>query len=224
LAFCLFIPFKSMAQSVDARPQNVTNYSVSVRQLKVSSRARAHLERAQKAFVEANMAEALKEIERTLVSDPQCAQALTMRSLIRLTLRDLEGAATDSGQATALDPNDGQAFLVLATAYNARGETAAAITAAQQALRLSSDLWQARLEIAKALYQQGRFEPALHELEFLHVNFPDVHLVRGDVFMMLGRRKEGSNEFRLFLLQAPTDPRVARIQQIIADSERTVSN
>lgn len=224
LAVSLLVPIKTIAQSVGASPQNVTNYNVSVQQLKVSSRARAHLERAQKAFAEANMPQALKEVERTLVSDPQCAQAFIMRSLVKLALKDAEGAAVDSGEATTLDPNDGYAFLVLATAYNFHGETDAAITAARQALRLSSDLWQAHLEIAKALYQQKRFESALHELETLQVNFPDVHLVRGDVFMMLGRRKEGSDEFRLFLLQAPSDPRVAKIRQIVADSDRTVEN
>lgn len=224
LAVSLLLPIKTIAQSVDTSPQNITNYSVSVQQLKISSRARAHLERAQKAFAEANMLQALKEVERTLVSDPQCAQAFILRSLIKLSLKDVDGAATDSGQATTLDPNDGHAFLVLATAYNSHGETDAAITAARQALRLAPDLWQAHLEVAKALYQQRQFEPALHELERLQVNFADVHLVRGDVFMMLGRRKEGSYEFRLFLLQAPSDPRVAQVRQIVADSERTLAN
>lgn len=223
-AIYLLVSSKTVAQSLEEGPQNVANYSVSVQQLKVSARAHAHLERAQKAFAERNMPEALKEVERVLVSDPQCAQAFIMRSLIRLALKDVEGAANDSGQATTLDPNDGHAFLVLATAYNSHGETDAAITAARQALRLSPDLWQAHLEIGKALYQRRQFEPALHELELLHVNFPDVHLVRGDVLMMLGRRKEGSEEFRIFLLQAPHDPRVAQIRQIVADSDRTPEN
>ena len=113
LAVSLLLPIKTIAQSVDTSPQNITNYSVSVQQLKISSRARAHLERAQKAFAEANMLQALEEVERTLASDPQCAQAFILRSLIKLSLKDVDGAATDSGQATTLDPNGVKALAAL---------------------------------------------------------------------------------------------------------------
>jgi tetratricopeptide (TPR) repeat protein len=128
----------------------------------------------------------------------------------------------DATRAAALDPNDGLSSLTLATSYNSQGNFEQAEASAQQALKTQPDLWQAHLEIAKALYGQQQFMPALNELERLKINFPDVHLVRGNVLMRLGRSQEGAAEFTAFLAEAPHDPRDVQIRKILADINPTV--
>jgi tetratricopeptide (TPR) repeat protein len=191
-----------------------------VEQLSLSSKTYTHLLRAQKHFTQRNLSKASAEVNRALLNDPRCAVALAMRAFIRLATKDSLGALDDAVQATTLDPNDAEAFLALATAYNSLGDMDAAAIAAEQALRLVPGLWQAHLEMAKALYKQDRFSAALHELDLLNVDFPDIHLVRGDVLIMLGRRAEGAEEFLSFLRQAPGDPRGGQIRQILASLGR----
>jgi tetratricopeptide (TPR) repeat protein len=194
---------------------------VSVQQLSLSPNAYTHVLRAQKQFTQNNLSKAIAEINRALLDAPQSAAALAMRAFIRLATKDSPGAVADATQAATLDPNDAEAFLALATAYNSQGNLDAAAAAAENALRLAPGLWQARLEMAKALYKQSNFSAALRELAALNVDFPDVHLVRGNVLMMLGRTADGADEFMAFLRQAPSDPRAETIRQILVNLPRS---
>jgi tetratricopeptide (TPR) repeat protein len=188
-----------------------------VQQLKVSSRVREHLSKAQRHFQRADLAGAFAELQQALSEDPQCAQALTMRALLKLAAKDPSGAIADSKQATLIDSNDAEAFLALATAYNSQQNFEEAEPAARQALSLQPDLWQAHLEVAKSLYGERKLLAALHEIDSLQTDFADVHLVRGSVLMLLGRKQEAAHELGEFLDEAPHDPRSEQIRQIVTD-------
>jgi tetratricopeptide (TPR) repeat protein len=195
------------------------NYTISVHELKMSSRVRDRLSRADKDFQRADLAGALAEVRGALAEDPKCARALTMLALVKLAANDPEEAVADSRQATVIDGNDPQAFLALATAFNALHDFEQAQRAAESALRLLPNLWQAHLEIAKSLYGGGKLLPALHELENLHIDFADVHLVRGDVLMLLNRHQDAIDEFTKFLNEAPHDPRSRQVRQIVTTAD-----
>ena len=215
--FGLCVSHFADAQTLDANsPSNSVNQTVSVGELEVSSKVGRHLARAQKKFAERKAGEAITELNRVVRDNPGCSHAFTMRALIELATKNVQAAIEDADHATSLDANDAEAFLALATARNANVEPDAAADAAEHALRLRPGLWQARLEIAKALYRREQFPAALSELARLDVDFPDVHLVRGDILIMLGRREEGSKEFEAFLLQAPRDSRAGPIRSILA--------
>jgi len=64
---------------------------------------------------------------------------------------------------------------------------------------------------------------ALRELDVLQRDFPDVHLVRGNVLMHLDRRQEALGEFDMFVREAPSDSRGDRIQQIVAAVRQAAS-
>jgi Tfp pilus assembly protein PilF len=193
-------------------------YAVSVHQLSISDKVLKHLESAHKQFSKRDLRGASVEVSRALEIDPDCAQAFTMRALIRMASKDFEGAVADAGHAVELDPNDALSFLALGTAYNSQDNFQLAETPTRQALTMRPDLWQARLELAKSFYGRQQFEAALRELDSPKTDFPDVHLVRGNILISLGRRKEGIAEFTVFLAEAPRDHRAERIKQIIVDT------
>jgi tetratricopeptide (TPR) repeat protein len=196
-------------------PQPV-GYAVSATALRIPGKAWDHLRSAQREFQKGSLVAASVEVNRALQIDRQFAQAYSMRALVKLAMKNQRGAVEDAERAALLDPLDAAAYLTLGTAYNTLHEFEKAEQAQQRALSLRPDAWQAQLEWAKSLCGQGRFVLALRELELLDKDFPDVHLVRGNVLMRLGRRQEASGEFALFLRQAPNDSRRAQIQQIIA--------
>jgi tetratricopeptide (TPR) repeat protein len=165
-----------------------------------------------------NFAGAEREIDQALQVDSICAAAFSMRALLRLASRDPKGAIEDATLALALDSGEVDAYVALATAYNSLREFQIAATAAQQALSRRPDFWQARLEMAKALYGAGRFVLALHELDELSNDFPDVHLVRANILQRLNRSQEAAEQFSQFLREAPNDPRSEQIKRIVASS------
>jgi tetratricopeptide (TPR) repeat protein len=126
--------------------------------------------------------------------------------------------SADATHATSIDAYDGDAFVALAMTYNSLNNFENAMKAATQALALQPDSWQSRLEMAKSLYGRGQFDLALAVLNEVAKDFPDVHLVRGNVLMNLARRKEAVEEFTLFLREAPIDPRSERVRRICAAS------
>jgi|HubBroStandDraft_1064217.scaffolds.fasta_scaffold02254_2 tetratricopeptide (TPR) repeat protein len=190
-------------------------YTVSAQQLRAPAKVRAHLKLAQQEFSKLNFAGADREIDRALQVDSICAAAFSMRALLRLALKDPNAAIEDATRALALDSGEAEANVALATAYNSLGEFQKAETFAQQALRRRPDFWQGRLEIAKALYGEGRFVLALRESDELHNDFPDVHLVRANILQRLDRSQEAAEEFGRFLREAPNDPRSEQVKRIV---------
>jgi tetratricopeptide (TPR) repeat protein len=201
-----------------AAAQSQPMYTVSAQELRVPAKARAHLKLAHQEFSKLNFAGAEREINQALQVDSICASAFSMRALVRLASRDPSGAIEDATRALALDSGEADAYVALATAYNSLREFQSAEMAAQQALSRRPNFWQARLEMAKALYGEGRFVLALRELDELNNDFPDVHLVRADILQRLDRGQEAAEQFSQFLREAPNDPRSDQIKRIVASS------
>ena len=193
-------------------------YTVPAQELRVPAKARAHLKLAHQKFIKLNFAGAEREIGQALQINSTCAAAFSMRAVLRLALRDPDGAIEDATRALALDSGEADAYVALATAYNSLREFESAETAAQQALQRLPDFWQGRLELTKALYGEGRFVLALRELGELNNDFPDVHLVRANILQRLDRSQEAAEEFSQFLREAPNDPRSEQVKRIVGSS------
>jgi Tfp pilus assembly protein PilF len=201
--------------SVDAPPAS-RRYVVPAKRLGVPAKAGKHLVAAHEAFRSSKFDKAEQEIEGALQADPTFAQAFAMRAFIRLAEQDPGAAVDDAKHAASLDADDPECFIALAMSYNSLKEFPKAQDAAWHALTLHPDSWQGRLELAKSFYGQREFVLALRELDLGNVDFPDAHLVRGNVLMSLDRSREAGEEFRTFLREAPTDPRVEQISRIMA--------
>jgi tetratricopeptide (TPR) repeat protein len=194
-------------------------YVVSAKQLGVPAKARERLAAAQESFRKSKIDEAEREIGRALQADPTFAQAFAMRTFIRLAQKDVHGAVEDAKRAASLDAEDAESFVALAMSSNALREFEEAEGAAWHVLSLRPDSWQGRLELAKALYGQGRFVVALREMDELKEDFPDVHLVRANVLVRLNREPEAAAEFERFLRQAPDDPRSEQVRRIVGRAD-----
>lgn len=195
--------------------------TVSAARLSVQGRTWKHLESAHAQFAKGNLPLAETEITHALKIDPACAPAFTMRTLFRLAEKDQAGAVEDAKTAILLDPHAAESFVALATAYNSLKQFDKAQEAASHALGLHPDSFQGRLELAKSFYGEGHLILALRELELVGVDFPDVHLVRGNVLMGLDRSAEAVDEFEIFLKEAPSDSRTEKIRAVIGAARKS---
>ena len=204
------------AVSLQTGPKHDGN-TISVNRLGTSEKTRNYIHLAEQKFSDLRFDEALQDLTHALEQDPRCAAALTMRAFVRLAEKDPQGAAEDATRAVALDPDGEESYIALATALNSLGEFKKAAEASVQTLMLDIDSWQARLELAKSLYGQKQFVLALHELDLLDKDFPDVRLVRGNTLARLGRREEARTEFAAFLERFPDDPRAPQVRQVLSN-------
>jgi tetratricopeptide (TPR) repeat protein len=197
--------------------------TVSAPQLSIKTKTWKHLESAHAQFSKGNLPEAAMEVARALKIDPACAPAFTMRAFLRLAEKDQAGAVEDAKIAILLDPHAAESFVALAMAYNSLKQFEKARETASHALGLHPDSFQGRLELAKSFYGEGDLILALRELELVGVDFPDVHLVRGNVLMGLDRSEEAVDEFGIFLKEAPSDSRTGQIRALIAAARKSIS-
>jgi tetratricopeptide (TPR) repeat protein len=214
------------AQTSDSRnlQPSPSDFAISVGELRVPGKAWSHLQSAHKEFRAGHLLEASKEADRALQIDSHCAPAFSMKAFIELAAKNASAAVEDGGRAASLDPYNAEAFVALAMAYNSVEDYRRSQAAARQALSIRPDSWQGRLELAKSLYGQGLFDLARDEINALDKDFPDVHLVRGNILMRLGHNYEGAAEFFTFLREAPGDPRARKIKEIIARVASAPSN
>jgi regulator of sirC expression with transglutaminase-like and TPR domain len=197
--------------------------TVSASELSVKTKMWKLLESAHGQFSKGNVAQAAMEVARALKLDPACAPAFTMRAFLRLAQKDPAGAAEDAKMAILLDPHAAESFVALGMAYNSLKRFERAQEAASHALGLHPDSFQGRLELAKSFYGEGHLVLALRELELVGVDFPDVHLVRGNVLLGLDRSAEAVDEFEIFLKEAPSDSRSEQIRAVVAAVRKGVS-
>jgi tetratricopeptide (TPR) repeat protein len=212
----------AVAQSPDVRASQQA-YTVSAQQLRVPAKVRTHLKLAHQKFSKSDFAGAETEVDRALRIDPMSAPAFSMRAFLRLGARDFNGAIDAATHALSLDPAEAEPYLALASAYNTQGEFQKSEAAARQVLGMRPDFWQGQLELAKAFYGQGRLAAALRELDSLHKDFPDVHLVRANILVCLNRGDEAAKEFAQFLLEAPNDPRRDQVERIASQTTGSVA-
>jgi tetratricopeptide (TPR) repeat protein len=190
-------------------------YVVSVSHLRVPAKAVSHLESAHKHFAKLQLAQATIEIDHAIEIYPGFAQAFCMKALVSLAEKDFTGSVESAAHAISLDGADAYSWVALATAYNSLNEWPEAEAAAGQALAFDPSAWQGRLELAKSFYGEAKFALALSILDQLNRDIPDVHLVRANSLMGLGRPQEAARQFSVFLQEAPGDSRGDQIRRIL---------
>jgi tetratricopeptide (TPR) repeat protein len=209
-------PWNPRDSSADgSRSQIPSPYVVSVSHLRVPTKAVSHLEAAQKRFAKMQLAQTTMELDRAIDIYPGFAQAFCMKALVSLAEKDFTGSVESAAHAISLDGTDAYSWVALATAYNSLREWPEAEAAAGQALSLDPSAWQGRLELAKSFYGEAKFALALYILDQLNRDSPDVHLVRANSLMRLGRPQEAGRQFSVFLQEAPGDSRGDQIRQIL---------
>ncbi len=198
-----------------------TGATISAHQMETPDKVRAHVLAAQEYFSNMDLARAMEELNTAIHIDATFSEEWSMRSLVKLALKDFRGAIGDATEAIQLDRENASAYVALGTALNSTREFVVADQALRQALEIEPEFWQAQLELAKAWYGEKRYVLSLRQLDLIANDFADVHLVRANVLMSLNRRDEAIQEFSRFMQQAPDDPRVPQVRQILAQSGRT---
>src|ERR1700722_328455 len=207
---------KTLTGDTDPHPSQLpSSYVVSASRLRVPSKAVTHLVAAQRHFLKMQLAQATQELDRAIRIYPGFAQAFCLMALVHLAEKDFTASVEHAAHAISLDDADAYSWVALATAYNSLNEWTEAEAAAGRALEVNPPAWQGRLELAKSFYGEARFALALSTLDQLHQDIPDIHLVRANSLMRLGRPQEAAQQFAVFLREAPGDSRADQIQQIL---------
>jgi tetratricopeptide (TPR) repeat protein len=206
----------------DGRGRN----SISVAQYRVPEKAREELRKAQEASLKGKPEETQAHVAKALEIYPQYADALTLRAIMKLGLRDIDSAVADLQKAIESDGSYAMAYLVLGSAFNLAARFDDAIIALQRGQTLSPDAWQGYFELGKAYAGKTEYESALHQLDHAQTlappDYPLIRLVRAHVFMQLSRFADAVTDLQVYLAKSPQGADIELAQKMLETAKASL--
>lgn len=193
---------------------------ISVAQMSVPGKARAHFVKAEQFFSKANYPAAQKEADKALAIYPRFAEALTLCGMLAMQKQDTLQSAKDFEAAVQSDPNYGTAYLALGSAYNDMGHYDQAERALERGVPLVPAAWQGYFEMARAYLGKHMYEKATQlasKAESLAPSsFANIHLLKAYTLIPQKLNKEAAHELRAFLSHNPTGTNAERAEKLLA--------
>jgi tetratricopeptide (TPR) repeat protein len=200
--------------------------SISVAQYRVPEKAREEFRKAREASLKGKTEETLAHIAKALEIYPQYADALTLRAILKLSVRDTDSAVADLQEAIQCDGNYAMAYLVLGSAFNLAAKFDDAIIALQRGQTLSPDAWQGYFELGKAYAGKTEYESALHQLDHAQTlappDYPLIRLVRAHVFMQLSRFADAVTDLQVYLAKSPQGADAELAQKMLESAKASL--
>jgi tetratricopeptide (TPR) repeat protein len=196
--------------------------SVSVAAYKAPAKARDALRKAQEASIKGKNDEAQKQIAKALEIYPKYADALTLRAILKMDVRDLQSATADLQEAINDDENCPLAYMVMGAVLNMEGKFDDAIRALTRGESLSPNSWQAYLEMGKALMGKAQYEAALREFDRAQNLAPDaslIHLAKARAMFGLKNYSDAILELQAYLAKEPQSPRSEEARKMLAEAQ-----
>lgn len=201
--------------------------TVSVAQYKVPEAAREELRKAREATLKKKLDEAQLHLEKSLGLDPDYADALTLRAILRLDAKDAEGAVTDLQKAIQSDGNYAMAYMVLGSAFNTQLKFDEAIRALQRGESLAPDSWQVYFEMGRAYAGKTDYEAAVRQLDraqsLAPQEYPVIHLIRAHALMGLTRYSDAIADLETYLSKNPNGPDAEQAHKMLEKAQESVA-
>jgi Flp pilus assembly protein TadD len=201
--------------------------TVSVAQYKVPEAAREELKKAREATLKNKLDEAQQHIEKALEIDPDYADALTLRAIIKLDSRDTEGAVADLEKAIQNDGNYAMAYMVLGSAFNTQSKFDYAIHALERAEKLAPDAWQTYFEMGRACDGKGDYQSAVRAFDraqsLAPQEYPLIRLIRAHSLIGLTRYGDAIAELEAFLQKYPGGPDAEQAQRMLEKAKESAA-
>ncbi len=152
-----------------------------------------------------NLAEAQKHCSEALRLAPGHPDVLYLQGVILLKQRNWSKAQEVLETAIQLDPSHANAFAALGMALGDQGKYEAAVAPLEKALQLNPApaSWDTRWALAKAYYQQARYDQALKmsqdALSSSNGKAPEIELLVAQTLTAVGRYEDAAQALRRFL-------------------------
>jgi tetratricopeptide (TPR) repeat protein len=198
---------------------------VSVAQMVVPTRALNLYAKAAKQFKDGQYGEkTLKLLDEALGIDPEFAQALTLKGLLKTQESTTDQAQQYLESAIRIDPTQVAAHVALAAIYNHAGRFSDALQESRRAVTLAPTSWQGHFEMAKATLALHSPIEALKLLrrteELGGGKFSGVHLMKAYCLLTLGLQEDAKYQLHLSLSHHPTQLLESQARQVLASMPR----
>jgi Tfp pilus assembly protein PilF len=183
----------------------------------LAPKAKAAMEKALEDLRSNKLEDAEKQLEIASRLAPQHPDVLYLQGMLYSKKGDLEKARTALETATQMDPHNARVLAALGTVLANQGEYAAAIPKLEESLTTATGSWETHWTLAKAYYDQKKYEPALKESQTALSNSngraPEIELLVAQALTAVGKYEDAAAELRNFLKKHPEHPDAAKARR-----------
>ena len=201
--------------------------SISVAQYKVPAKARDEYRKGEDLFAKGKLDEANKHLAKALEICPNFADALTLRAVLKLNQKDVDGAITDLDQAVHVDANYAMAYMVLGAAFNHQAKFDEALRALERGESLSPNSWQTHFEMGKAYVGKKDYPQALHQFEVAQgmtpTEYPVIQLFRAHVLFDMKEYSRAAEAAQAYLLKEPQGPNSEQARKMLTQAQESMA-
>ncbi len=200
------------------KPLETAAPAMSVYRLAVPEKARSLYKKARKALKVNDRVAAVQHIENAIEFYPPFVEALTIRSTLERD-SDPHRALADAEQAIGYDPNYGDAYIALASAYTSIGRFDDAVRMLDRGIPLVPTFWLGYYEMSRVLVCKQDYAAALGYLEISFALAPKshafLHITKADILIGLHDNSAAIRELEAYLEKAPDGLQVSQARQNI---------
>jgi Flp pilus assembly protein TadD len=170
----------------------------------LAPKAKKAVDQGLQALSDDNLDEAEKQAGKAMRLAPGHPDVLYLQGVVFLKRRDWSKAQEVLEKATQVDPSHANAFAALGMALCDQGRYEAAVAPLEKSLQLNPTIsWDARWTLARAYYQQARYEQALEmsqsALASSHGKAPEIQLLLAQSLTAVGRYEDAAQTLRDFV-------------------------
>ncbi len=200
-------------------PRTIVRPAISIHRLNVPSKASSAFKKARDALERNDPTAAVQHIEKAIELYPHYVEAFAIRSMLERD-KDPWRALADAEHAIAYDPNYGEGYLTLASAYTSLGKFDDAIRSLDRAISLTPSSWLGYYEMSRVLICRGDYAAALGHLEIASALAPKsysfLHITRADAFIGAHDNEAAIVELDAYLRESPNGEQVSKARQMLA--------
>lgn len=180
----------------------------------LAPKARKAVDDGLQALSADKLGEAEKQAGKAMHLAPGHPDVLYLQGVVFLKERDWSKAQEVLEKATQVDPAHANAFAALGMALCDQAKYEAAVSPLERALQLNPALsWDTRWTLARAYYQQARYDQALEMSESAlaasHGKAPHIQLLVAQSLTAVGRYEDAARELREFIREHSDRPETA---------------
>lgn len=197
-----------------------TDPSISTQDLSVPDKARDAFEKGMEAYAKGDYKEAEDDLLLAVSTYPDYVRAHNNLGVLYLRAGLKVKAFVEFSKTVGIDPKFAPGYINMAKVSISDGNFAEAEPELQKALAANPSATTAMVLLCSTQFAQREYPQSLltaHRVhQMTHDEHAEVHLVAGGILLGEGKSREAAAEYQLFVSESPNDPRVAKVQSLIA--------
>jgi tetratricopeptide (TPR) repeat protein len=202
-----------------------TAIDLNVSDAAMPAKARGDFKRGASALKSSNLKDAKKSLDAAYKMAPSNPDLNYLLGYVAYQQKDLAQAQNYLTASASLSSGNMRALTLLGQVELARDEYTAAAETLEKAVGTDPANWTAHNLLANAYLKLKKYDGARQQAELAiakgNAAAGAANLVLGQALVNLGKKGEGIQALQAFVQNAPTDPNVPQVRDLIAKLERT---